>query len=312
MLLAGYCFCRHFNAGHYFYLTFQRCPCTAVFQVASQFNCLEMISPGERPEDGIARYALDHTQGPVCAMACPAATVYRNYFWGDPPGQAGGAEKQIDGARDIEALVQVGSGRKGPYWRMSNGYLLPVDTAAMGELGQRLKTEGVDVTVSGATVSDPEPEPESEPEPEPESQGAPFSGSVASAMQLQALEESVGMPSGSLAAAVHAALRVGVHWDTEVARSRKAPGEQRHRVCQVFSSAVPVAYAKSTTSANWATFALAILRATFEATLLTGAILARQRGQRVTVYLTSVGGGAFGNRSLWCAHGHPKSCLQPT
>ena len=34
----------------------------AVFQAASQFNCLEMISPGERPEDGITRYAMDHTQ----------------------------------------------------------------------------------------------------------------------------------------------------------------------------------------------------------------------------------------------------------
>ena len=68
---------------------------------------------------------------------------------------------------------------------------------------------------------------------------------------------------------------------------------------QVFSSAVPVAYAKSTKSADWAPFATAILRATFEATLLAGAILARQRGERVTVYLTSVGGGAFGNRSMW-------------
>ncbi len=261
-----------------------------------------MVSPGGRPEDGITQYALDHTQGPVCAMACPAATVYRNYFWGDPPGQAGGADKQIDGARDIEALVRSGSGRKGPYWRMSNGYLMPVDTAAMGELGQRLKTEGMQDTVLSPTRSEPEPEPE----PEAESQGVcPPSGSAAAAMQLQALEESVGMPSGSLAAAVHVALRVGVHWDTEVARSRKAPSEPRHRVCQVFSSAVPVAYAKSTTSANWATFASAILRATFEATLLTGAILARQRGQRVKVYLTSVGGGAFGNRSQWCEYDRP-------
>ena len=31
-------------------------------QAASQFNCLEMISPGERPEDGVTSYAKDHTQ----------------------------------------------------------------------------------------------------------------------------------------------------------------------------------------------------------------------------------------------------------
>ena len=290
----------------------------AVFQVASQFNCLEMISPGERPEDGITRYAQDHTQGPVCAMACPAATVYRNYFWcgapGDRPGQAGGDHRQIDGARDIEALVRSGSGRRGAYWRMTNGYLMPVDTEAMGELGERLKTEGISVNVPTSEFEpQPEPEPEPEPEPQPQPEQEPeillpapssvagLTSSAASKTQLQALENAVGMPSGSLAAAVHRALRVGVHWDTEVARSRKAPAEPRHRVCQVFSSAVPVAYSKSTTSAKWATFATAVLRATYEATLLAGAILSRQRGQRVTVYLTSVGGGAFGNRSLWCA-----------
>eukprot|EP00667_Euglena_gracilis_P031576 EG_transcript_46037 len=52
----------------------------AVFQVASQFNCLEMVGPSVRPEDGVARYAADPTQGPACALCCPAATVFRNYF----------------------------------------------------------------------------------------------------------------------------------------------------------------------------------------------------------------------------------------
>ena len=32
-----------------------------------------------------------------------------------------------------------------------------------------------------------------------------------------------------------------------------------------------------------------------------GAILAAKRGARVSVFLTCVGGGAFGNRSLWIA-----------
>ena len=56
-----------------------------------------------------------------------------------------------------------------------------------------------------------------------------------------------------------------------------AIGEERHRVAQVFSSALPVAYNKSTPSKDWQLFATAILRATFEATLLVAAILARQR-----------------------------------
>ena len=34
----------------------------SVFQVASQFNCLEMISPGVAPEEGVTRYVMDKTQ----------------------------------------------------------------------------------------------------------------------------------------------------------------------------------------------------------------------------------------------------------
>ena len=52
----------------------------ALFQVASQFNLLEMISPEVTPEQGVTRYEQDGTQGPACAMAAGAATIYRNYF----------------------------------------------------------------------------------------------------------------------------------------------------------------------------------------------------------------------------------------
>jgi hypothetical protein len=51
----------------------------AFFQVASQFILLEMTSRRITPEDGVTRYAYDHTQGPSCAIAAGAATLYRNY-----------------------------------------------------------------------------------------------------------------------------------------------------------------------------------------------------------------------------------------
>ena len=51
----------------------------AVFQVASQFNFLEMIGPNLTPEHGVTRYQYDRTQGPACAIAAGAATIYRNY-----------------------------------------------------------------------------------------------------------------------------------------------------------------------------------------------------------------------------------------
>jgi hypothetical protein len=33
-----------------------------------------------QPEDGVTVYAADPTQGPACALACAAGSVYRNYF----------------------------------------------------------------------------------------------------------------------------------------------------------------------------------------------------------------------------------------
>ena len=62
----------------------------AMFQVASQFNLLEMVSSSVTPEKGIAIYENDLTQGPACAIACGAGTIYRNYFV-DLNGQIGQA-----------------------------------------------------------------------------------------------------------------------------------------------------------------------------------------------------------------------------
>ena len=50
----------------------------AMFQVASQFNALEMIKPEVTPEEGVTRYAGDNTQGPACALAAAPATIFRN------------------------------------------------------------------------------------------------------------------------------------------------------------------------------------------------------------------------------------------
>lgn len=52
----------------------------ALFQVASQFNLLEMTGPSVTPEDGVTRYQNDGTQGPACAIAAGAGTIYRKLF----------------------------------------------------------------------------------------------------------------------------------------------------------------------------------------------------------------------------------------
>ncbi|MAI70731.1 MAG: hypothetical protein CMM01_07460 [Rhodopirellula sp.] len=52
----------------------------AMFQVSSQFNLLEMAAPHAVPEDSVGIYEHDYTQGPACAIAEGAGTVFRNYL----------------------------------------------------------------------------------------------------------------------------------------------------------------------------------------------------------------------------------------
>jgi hypothetical protein len=82
-----------------------------VFQVASQFNLLEMVSPDVTPEDGVDRYEADATQGPACAIACGAGTIYRK---------------------------ALGNG-DGRLWRMRNGYAL-ASLQGLEEISLRLST----------------------------------------------------------------------------------------------------------------------------------------------------------------------------
>ncbi len=105
----------------------------ATFQVASQFNALEMVSPEVTPEDGVGRYEHDRTQGPACAIACGAGTIWRNYFTpvAGEPGQT--MTRQIDTLADVGAALGV-------TFPMRNGYALPAPemlrraAAAVGEL----------------------------------------------------------------------------------------------------------------------------------------------------------------------------------
>ena len=83
----------------------------ALFQVASQLNCLEFAGPEEIPENGVTQYATDPTQGPACSLAAAAATVVRNYFVDG--GQT--AERQLNLLSGIqsrigESLIDVRNG----------------------------------------------------------------------------------------------------------------------------------------------------------------------------------------------------------
>ncbi len=112
----------------------------ALFQVASQFNLLEMVSPQVTPEEGVGIYEHDLTQGPACAIAAGAGTIYRNYFVkvsAEVNGQVGqSAGNQIDCLGDLGAALGNGEGR---LWQMRNGYAL-ASRDGLVEIGERLRS----------------------------------------------------------------------------------------------------------------------------------------------------------------------------
>jgi hypothetical protein len=89
-------------------------------------------------------------------------------------------------------------------------------------------------------------------------------------------------------------LRIGLHRDVEVT---DAEAEHRPLVSQAFCSALPIAYT-GVPPARWEPFALLVLEAAYEATML-AAVLNKQRGASNIVLLTLLGGGAFGNEAAW-------------
>ena len=207
----------------------------ALFQAASQFNLLEMVGPYITPEQGIDRYENDRTQGPACAIACGAGTIYRNYFVpiDDQIGQT--ATTQIDCLELIGKELQNDVLK---LWTMKNGYALSHE-------------EGL-LTIN---------------------------------RKLSALDETEREY-------LKGKLKVGIQWDTEVTIT-----EEKQNVSQIYCSALPVAYCQSD-PIYWESFARIILEATYEATFYTALKNMEQNGSNL-VYLTLVGGGAFGNEKHW-------------
>ncbi len=209
----------------------------SLFQVASQFNLLEMVSPSVTPEDGVDRYECDRTQGPACAIACGAGTIYRNYFVSIDGNTGQTSDRQIDCLDELG--IELGNSDCG-LWSMQNGYALAT-AEGLSEISARLSQ-------ADETERD----------------------------RLRQL------------------LKIGIHWNTEVTI---APVSNSHTVSQVYGSALPVAYSIHSPQ-QWAPFARLVLEAAYEATLCAG-VLNSVETKNNRVYLTLLGGGAFGNHEDW-------------
>ncbi len=207
----------------------------SLFQVASQFNLLEMVSPNITPEQGVGGYEYDRTQGPACAIAAGAGTIYRNYF-AKVNGKTGqSSDNQIDCLADIGAALGNSDNR---LWHMRNGYALASEEGLI-EINNKIKS--------------------------------------ATKFEVDELRK---------------LLRIGIQWNTEVTLN-----DSKHTVTQVYCSSLPVAYSQQS-SVLWAEFARIILEASYEATICAG-ILNFQKTGNNKVYLTLIGGGAFGNEIAW-------------
>ena len=108
----------------------------SLFQVASQFNLLEMPSQYVTPERGVGHYEQDLTQGPACAIAAGAGTIYRCYL-AKVNGRTGqSANNQIDCLKDMGNALGNTNDR---LWQMQNGYAMAT-ASGLEEISSKLNT----------------------------------------------------------------------------------------------------------------------------------------------------------------------------
>jgi len=208
----------------------------ALFQVASQFNALEMANPDLTPEDGVTIYEDDHTQGPASAIACGAATIYRNYF--HPP---------INTLHRVEEFLHNNTHQ---YWVMKNGYAIinyeKLDELTLRFSKQKIQANDISLREFYAAIS-----------------------------TRKVMEELMEFPLQE-----NTTVTLGMH-------------NHFNHVDQIFCSALPVAYNEEPNDPRYQPLAELILRAAYEATLS----MAYLKNKKV--YLTLLGGGAFGNKEEW-------------
>ena len=218
----------------------------STFQVASQFNLLEMPHYSYTPERGIGGYWYDPTQGPGCCIRTIGATLFRNYFVQMNDGQIG--QNKNNQINCIENLLDFINSDGDIRWEFVNGYIL-IDSKNMFTINQKL-----------SLLTDSERE------------------------NLKGL------------------LEVGIHTNVQ---TNNEDSVLDHNVNLVLCSALPIRYMGLNQDES-SLFCQLILEATYEATIISSIINRKSMDEKL--YLTKVGGNAFGNSHVWIANAILLSC----
>ena len=257
----------------------------ATFQVASQFNCLEFQCPDAGRGWDVTDYIDDHTQGPACALASPAATVYRNYF-AAVGGQRGQTRShQLNLLADVLVAVQ---GSRGESWQQAQGLGTgEPEGDAVGPSSNDLVSvrNGFSYAANECLVAFNE------------------RFNTRCVVDKGAREQLLGR------------MRIGVHSGIEAPWGARRfvlqPPERRQLLSQVFCSALsawgaPLSMGRG--DDDWAPLATLVLDAAYEATLLSAALETAAGSGSGVVLLTYLGGGVFGNREEWIEGAIARAC----
>jgi hypothetical protein len=243
------------------------------------------------PENGIEQYQYDPTQGPACALACFAGTAYRNYLV------------------PVSSFADGGDGG-GKCSGTARGQTKGQQLNGLDRVEEYLANE-FSFSSSPWTVQNGYAE-------------------VTSSEDLETLNDALadGANQQQLRDDIVSRVCIGVQEDAEV--TSKGNANERKFVTQTYNSAIPIGYS-CCPELLWKPMARLVLDATYEATLLVGALKTihairqhqkqnlqlgttnsciedKTEGQseetattvkRPIVFLTKVGGGVFENNDDW-------------
>jgi len=271
----------------------------ATIQVASQFNCLEFVGPSVTPEYGVTGYSDDMTQGPACCSCTSPAVVYRNYMHHYEDGVIAQTKSNpTDEMKRKSSSTRTSSSSSNSNSKAS--YLT-------GQTEYRQADMLADFSRAIGNI----------PTDNSSSKGGPVFWDMIGGYVMSDSKRLKMIPwnefldedddGNNKYDELMETIRIGVHDDIQVTHcdgfGSKSMQDKDIRVTHCLSSAVPVTYNSHLTStSDWERLARIILKASYES-VFHAAILNMMRhsgeaGSR-KIFLTSVGGGVFGNRSSW-------------